>query len=245
MKVGSITTDIIKNGLVFNMDAANRASTIPSTSTDKTFNTIDTSISGTFAADAQYDSSTTPPSFAFDGTGDSIDIGSPTIIQNLTSQIAIGFWIKASRTFSTNYYTPISKGEYASVGSQWSVKVNTANARNSSGGSFSTFSAANAIDGRENLNFPTPVDDNQWHYMVFINDSTDLKIYLDGQIEATGAGQGSTLYNGNSTLRLGKLTSSNVGLLNGNLGLVHIYNRALSASEVLHNYNALKGRFGL
>jgi hypothetical protein len=23
------------------------------------------------------------------------------------------------------------------------------------------------------------------------------------------------------------------------------YNRALSASEVLHNYNALKGRFGL
>ena len=24
-----------------------------------------------------------------------------------------------------------------------------------------------------------------------------------------------------------------------------IYNRALSANEVLHNYNALKGRFGL
>ena len=67
---GSILTPIIADGLVFNMDAANRASTIPSTSTDKTFNTVDTSISGTFAADAQYDSGTTPPSFAFDGTGD-------------------------------------------------------------------------------------------------------------------------------------------------------------------------------
>ena len=40
MKVGSITTDIIKNGLVFNMDAANRASTIPSSATTKAFNTV-------------------------------------------------------------------------------------------------------------------------------------------------------------------------------------------------------------
>ena len=31
---GSISTPIIVDGLVFNMDAANRASTIPSTSTD-------------------------------------------------------------------------------------------------------------------------------------------------------------------------------------------------------------------
>ena len=39
MKFGSITTGIIADGLVFNMDAANRASTIPSTSTTKTLNT--------------------------------------------------------------------------------------------------------------------------------------------------------------------------------------------------------------
>jgi len=32
---------------------------------------------------------------------------------------------------------------------------------------------------------------------------------------------------------------------NGNLACISIYNRALSAEEVLHNYNALKGRFGL
>ena len=29
----------------------------------------------------------------------------------------------------------------------------------------------------------------------------------------------------------------------GEIGGVHIYNRILSANEVLHNYNALKGRF--
>ena len=31
----------------------------------------------------------------------------------------------------------------------------------------------------------------------------------------------------------------------GYISNIHIYNRALSASEILHNYNALKGRFGL
>jgi hypothetical protein len=29
----------------------------------------------------------------------------------------------------------------------------------------------------------------------------------------------------------------------GQLGPITFYNRALSASEILHNYNALKGRF--
>ena len=45
-RVGSITTDIIADGLVFNMDPANRASTIPSTSTTEVFNTLDMSVSG-------------------------------------------------------------------------------------------------------------------------------------------------------------------------------------------------------
>ena len=31
----------------------------------------------------------------------------------------------------------------------------------------------------------------------------------------------------------------------GSIGLLQIYNRALSATEVLQNYNATKGRFGL
>ena len=41
---GEITTNIIRNGLVFNMDPANRASYIPDATTS--FNTIDLSSSG-------------------------------------------------------------------------------------------------------------------------------------------------------------------------------------------------------
>ena len=33
--------------------------------------------------------------------------------------------------------------------------------------------------------------------------------------------------------------------LNGEIGPIQVYDRGLSANEVLHNYNALKSRFGL
>ena len=40
-------------------------------------------------------------------------------------------------------------------------------------------------------------------------------------------------------------TSVSNGYFNGNISVVQVYNRALTATEVLQNYNALKGRFGL
>jgi len=176
-------------------------------------------------------------SVAFDGVSDSIDIGSPTSIQSLTSAITISAWIKAPRTFATNQYTLASKGEYAAVGSQWTIQIYTANARNTNGGYFQIFPQSNGLTDRQTLNFPTAIDDNQWHHMMFVNDGTDLKIYLDGQLEATGAGKGRTLYNGNRTLRLGRLTASTINELIGNLDEVAIFGTALQLSDAEAIYN--------
>ena len=176
-------------------------------------------------------------SLEFDGIDDYVELNSPTSIQSLTSAITISFWIKAPRVFSTNYYTPLSKGEYAAAGSQWSIRVNTANARNTSGGSFAVFPNSNAITDIQSVSFPTPVDDNQWHHLMCVNDGTDLKIYLDGQLEATGVGKGRTLYNGNRTLRLGRLTASSINKLIGNLDEVAIFGTALGLSDAQFIYN--------
>jgi hypothetical protein len=187
---------------------------------------------------AQGSSFASTNSFTFDGSTDFVEIGSPTSIQSLTSEITISFWIKAPRVFYTNYYTPLSKGEYAAVGSQWSIRVNTANARNTSGGSFAVFPNSNAITDIQSVSFPTPVDDNQWHHLMCVNDGTDLKIYLDGQLEATGLGKGRTLYNGNRSLKLGRLTNtSSTGLLQGNLDEVAIFSTALGLSDAQTIYN--------
>tara|TARA_R110001606_G_scaffold366977_1_gene522337 strand:- start:29 stop:226 length:198 start_codon:yes stop_codon:yes gene_type:complete len=58
-RVGSITTEIIEDGLVFNMDAANRASypiqrTLATAESGSCFNTLDLSQSGSFISDPQF-----------------------------------------------------------------------------------------------------------------------------------------------------------------------------------------------
>jgi hypothetical protein len=42
-----------------------------------------------------------------------------------------------------------------------------------------------------------------------------------------------------------RTSPTNASFFEGNIGLVSFYNRALSSQEVLQNYNATKGRFGL
>ena len=48
-----------------------------------------------------------------------------------------------------------------------------------------------------------------------------------------------------SSYKLTAWTSAADGYFTGNISQVLVYNRALSAEEVLQNYNALRSRFGL
>jgi len=88
-------------------------------------------------------------------------------------------------------------------------------------------------------------DLNEWHYYIGTYDNNKVRVYKDG-----------TLFDGPTTSLGGQLktktASTTVGLspgtseyLDGKLAVVQIYNRALSADEILQNYNATKGRFGL
>lgn len=36
-----------------------------------------------------------------------------------------------------------------------------------------------------------------------------------------------------------------IGAFNGRISMIHLYNRALTASEIQQNFNALRGRFGI
>ena len=87
---GSISTPIIADGLVLNIDAANRASTIPVSNIETSFDTVDTSISGAFSDNGIFDSSTISPSFAFGGSDDFI--GTNFIIPALNSYTLSAWW---------------------------------------------------------------------------------------------------------------------------------------------------------
>ena len=72
-------------------------------------------------------------------------------------------------------------------------------------------------------------------------DGTNARGYLDGVLTDT-TNIGSQTYNA-STFRIGKYTDGAPLLFNGNIYFASVYKKALSDSEVLQNYNALKDRF--
>jgi hypothetical protein len=82
---------------------------------------------------------------------------------------------------------------------------------------------------------------SQWAYINGVQTSTSTQLlYLNGNLVTSTSGT-SNLGTG---YVIGRRELSSV-YLNCQIGLAQIYNRALTASEVLQNYNATKGRFGL
>jgi hypothetical protein len=72
--------------------------------------------------------------------------------------------------------------------------------------------------------------------------------YINGILApSTLVGSYSSLFNSTSPLNIGiyrNLGGSYANAFNGNMSNIQIYNRTLSATEVLQNYNTMKSRFG-
>ena len=84
---------------------------------------------------------------------------------------------------------------------------------------------------------------NQIYNYVATYDGNIAKGYLNGVLTDTDT-IGSQSYNTNF-LQVGKYTTGLPLYLSGSIYTTQIYNKALSALEVLQNYNATKTRFGL
>ena len=222
---GSISTPIIADGLVFNMDAANRASTIPSTNTTKTFNTLDLSQSGSIVTDATWEAGS-PPTFDFDGSDAKIETNFNSA--NFTS-LTVSNWVY--RSTGGTHYLANQWVEGSASTSAWGINthVNKAYFFVRAGSSSPT------IFGSSTLN------SGVWLNICGVWDGSQIHVYVNGIADATPQTCAS-MNNSSVNMSIGASTN-NLYYLNGNINNVHIYNRALSANEVLHNYNALKSRF--
>jgi hypothetical protein len=91
---------------------------------------------------------------------------------------------------------------------------------------------------------------NKWNMATVARNGSTVKIYVNGVLVSTYTGQTISsnpswiTYLGGS-LTLGRTTGNPYINYKGKIAVSRIYNRALSDSEVLQNFNALKGRFGL
>ncbi len=230
IKRGSITTSIVADGLVFNLDAANRAC-YPKTGINM-FNTIDTSISGTFQ-----DSGTSPlPQFDpsqgqggvinFDGVDDFINCGNLSIIE--TTAFTISMWLNftniAENTVMFNSGLIHPNGIiYQKTNNKFYLAI----------GGVSVFSSIFSLSS------------GVWYNLVLTVNETTAKVYVNSSQHGSNLTVGSGRSGVGSNASIGKYNYGTNFEFTGDMGSTHIYNRALSSAEILHNYNALKGRFGL
>jgi hypothetical protein len=224
---GSISTPIIADGLIFNIDAANRASYVNGNT--NTFNTTDLSQSGSLENDVAFTQSPTP-SFEFDGVDDYVGLGNPTDLQ-ITGAFSFSAWVKTtSNTYDAIYF----KGN--------SIALSDIYIRMQNNGTIRFF--INNVS--KNVTSSTTVNDGNWHHIMCVYvPSISMTLYIDGAQDAQNTSAIPTAINNNyGNITLGSDRGSSQ-FWEGNISNFHIYNRTLSSTEVLHNYNALKGRFGL
>ena len=95
-------------------------------------------------------------------------------------------------------------------------------------------------------NFSTSTAKLNWNYYCISYLSPNISFYLNGIL--TSYATYSTTFDFTSSNRLigGRFSVGSIYQpYKGKVAIVHLYNRVLSATEILQNYNATKTRFGL
>ena len=89
------------------------------------------------------------------------------------------------------------------------------------------------------LNVPV----NTWNYITVSYDGTStMRIYVNGVADSTSSWSGGCVYNAsNNLVQVGSVI--NTGYFPGSISNLQFYNRALSANEVVQNYNAYRNKF--
>jgi len=228
---------IITNGLVLALDAANPKS-YPGSGT--TWN--DLSGNGN---NAILDGNVNNPVwnsqgyFNFQATATGLNGG--MIINNSATLEAIGTSATVELVFTLELKT-LGDSAWMAIFSRGSTRNNQTPAisiNQTNDGTFRYLHIERPGSFNSAANLFTDYTGNQWYHVTAVLGSTSFG-YLNAQQVSTSAGGITT---NSYPIYLG--LDSSIEMFKGKLSIVRMYNRALSATEVLQNYNATKTRFGL
>jgi hypothetical protein len=217
---------IITDGLVLYLDASNLMSYPKKGKTWKDLS--GNSHEGTLISGAYFDNFDNE-SILFDGSDDKVvfnNLDELDFLDNFT----ISFFAKQNPEVSQVNARIISNGKYDDYGYEIFVDTDGVELRTYNPTSFISHGAK--------------VDTSTWKYYSFIKNLTSSQILIlpDNKISIGSATE--VVYD-NHNFTLGTRSTSNSYFYGGNLALLQCYNRALTETEILQNYNQTKQRFGL
>ena len=184
--------------------------------------------------------------FIFSGSGNSsyINLGSGSGTAFSSPNFSYGAWFyyngiaQTGTVFSRRNDSPYN---------QYNIGIANDAAIGGVGTKLCVFSRSDQTGG--DVNFSYQLTNAGWNY-ILVSISTTLQIvYING----AWAFSSTNNYTGNTFLIPGRncyvggvnLNGVPANFFTGYISQVFLYNRALSASEVLQNYNAMKGRYNL
>ncbi len=228
--------NIVTNGLVFHLDAANYSrglafggtgcgitswfdlGTLSATATLSNFSGCGSS-SG-FNGDG---TASNPYRLTFDGTDDIVtfsDSGFPSGSAART----YSSWFATSYTGADQYLF-----DYGNIGTgRFLIALESGTGRLIAG-----------QGGSEIHSTQTNLSNGSWHNLVVTFDGSNYAIYIDGVADSSGT----TTINTNLLQGSVGAATNNLVFLNGSIPNTMLYNRSISSSEVTQNCNALKSRF--
>ncbi len=233
---------IVTDGLVLALDAGNTKSYVSGSTT--WFDKSGFSNNGTLTNGPTFNSDNLG-SIVFDGVDDYVQLNNclPLKWQNI-NQISLEVFFKFNSLSSPRQYIFDSRSTILTPYNWYLLLVDP-------GGVLLTSTGANSSGSFTDMNVTT-LNNNQIYMVNLTIDKTtttnNFKVYVNGSLVLNRGfdwttGQGSE---DNSIMYLGRAFLNDGFRLNGNIYNFKIYkNKVLTQSEVLQNYNATKGRFGL
>jgi len=234
---GNVAPNIVTDGLVLYLDAANTKSYV---SGSTAWNDL-VGTNNSILINGPTFNPANGGSIVFDGTNDFVSISNVAITSILTglTSLTISIWVYV------NSYHPADGTAFIS----WPISNTAATPPFTVVGlTTSTFGVLSATIGngssRTVFTSSQTMSLNRWHNIGLLWTGSNLFTFLNGVISSTSTPATYTLSNpGNPNLFLGTYNTNNNYWLNGNYSIAQFYNRALSSQEILQNYNATKGRY--
>jgi len=222
-------SNIVTNGLVMYLDAADKDSySGTGTSWDDLSGNEN---NGTLTNGPSFLPSVNGGIFDFDGVDDWVDCGN--ILNYTSGPFSFGYWVNFD-SFTTNasgqgpivfYKGPFNtRGYYVQHGS-------------------TTFSFVTNQSGAVQTTSGTGVNTvGVWYYVVITRNGASVRTYVNGVDTTSSAGSHVDPASSSENFRLA--VYSNSIWMNGKISNFTNYNRTLTATEVLQNFNTQKQRFG-
>ncbi len=182
----------------------------------------------------------TDPYLTYNGTSATTSIADNALLEPGTGDFTLEAWVYYS-TITGSTRTFVSKTNNGGGSADWSYGLRT----QTSGATY-----IEVGNGSNSVTSPTYiVSTGQWYQIVGVWTnvaSNSIALYVNGASQGSNSHSFASVKNSTNPLYLGSYNGGEFSQwFNGRMGIVRYYSAALTAAQVLQNYNANKGIYGL